>query len=74
MVSLPSREVVGCDPIIRIAPTLLDDIEDHRRSEEAKERNLVDRLMSGRKVNRRIEMRFPMLGGEEVVGGVVIAG
>ena len=37
------------------------------------ERDLIDRLPSLREVHRRVEMRAAVLGGEEVVGGVVIA-
>ena len=67
-------EIVDGDLIVRARLTLLRHVNDHRRAEEALQRNLVNALVSLCEVHRRIEMCAAMLGHGEAVRGVVIAG
>src|SRR4029434_5986660 len=74
MLLLEALEVGGRDLVISLAIAGLRHIDHNGWADQPVERNLVDRLMPFCKVDRRVDVRAAVLGGEEAVGRVVIAG
>ncbi len=70
---LEALDVVGGHLVVGVTLALLRDVDDDRRTHQLLNGNLVDGQMSFREMNRRIDVRATVLGGEEAVGGVVIA-
>jgi hypothetical protein len=70
---LPSREVADGYLIVDVLLGLGGHVDDHGFADETLERHLVHGVVSLCKVDRRVQMRAAMLGGAEIVGGIVIA-
>src|SRR6187402_1484605 len=74
MLLLEALEVGRRDLVISLAIAGLRHIDHNGWADQPVERNLVDRLMPLGEVDRRIDVRAAVLGGEEAIGRVVIPG
>ena len=70
----PSLKVVGGHLIVGVRGRRVGDVDDDRGADQRSERNLIDRLASLREMHWRIDVRAAVLGREEVVRRVVVAG
>ena len=74
MLLLEALEIGGRHLVVGIALALLDDVDDDGRTDQAVNRYLVHGRMSLREVDGCIQVRAAVLGGEEAVGRIVVAG
>ena len=71
--TFPRREVVRRHAVIGLRGGHSGHVDDDRIADELVERNLIDRAVALCEVNRRVDVRAAVLGGREVVRGVVVA-
>ncbi len=74
LLSFPFIQRVQIHSVVGAAVRTGLDVNDNRVAHQTVQRNLVGGPLALRKVHRGVQMRSPVLGGAEVVRGVVIAG
>ena len=70
---LPSLQILLGYQVISIRGTLFCYVDDHARGPEPLQRNLINRRLPLREMNRGVDVRSTVLRGAEAVGGIVIA-
>src|SRR5688572_24241234 len=73
VLALEAREVLGRHLIVRVRLALRGHIDDEGAAKQTAQRNRVNRRMSLREMNRRVDVRAAVLGREQAVRGVVVA-
>jgi hypothetical protein len=67
---LVALDVLGSQEVVAVTAALLAHVDDARRTHELLQRNLRRRPAAVGEVDRRVDVRPPVLGGAEVVGRV----